>query len=240
MIILLPGALFLSFFAPWIITPLLMLGGAYLCMEGYEKVMDIVRPHSSHGDDDAADDGDKTSLELENEKVASAVRTDFILSAEIMAITLSTVATSPLWLQGGVLAVVGLGMTALVYGAGAAMARSANGAVSAFGRGLVLGMPVFLKVLTWIGMVAMLWVGGGIMVHGLYELGYPAPEKNIQHLATSVAAFVPALTGFVTWFVSAAIAAVIGLIVGAIVEPIAHRGLVPAISGLKGLFNRKV
>lgn len=250
MIILLPGALFLSFFAPWIITPLLMLGGAYLCMEGYEKVMDIVRPHSSHGDDDAADDGDKTSLELENEKVASAVRTDFILSAEIMAITLSTVATSPLWLQGGVLAVVGLGMTALVYGAvalivkaddaGAAMARSANEAVSAFGRGLVLGMPVFLKVLTWVGMVAMLWVGGGIMVHGLYELGYPAPEKTIQHLATSVAAFVPALTGLVTWFVSAAIAAVIGLIVGAIVEPIAHRGLVPAISGLKGLFNRKV
>ncbi|WP_395777890.1 DUF808 domain-containing protein [Aquidulcibacter sp.] len=249
MLILLPGALFLSFFAPWIITPLLMLGGAYLCMEGYEKVMDIVRPHGGHGDEDAADDGDKTSLELENEKVASAVRTDFILSAEIMAITLSTVATSPLWLQGGVLAVVGLGMTALVYGAvalivkaddaGAEMARSENGAISAFGRGLVLGMPVFLKVLTWVGMVAMLWVGGGIMVHGLYELGYSAPEKTIHHFATSVAAVVPVVTGFVTWLVSAAIAAVIGLIIGAIVEPIAHKALVPAFSGLKGLFNRK-
>jgi predicted DNA repair protein MutK len=250
MIILLPGALFLSFFAPWTITPLLMLGGAYLCMEGYEKVMDIVRPHDGHGEDDAAEDaGDKTSLELENEKVASAIRTDFILSAEIMAITLSTVATAPLWLQGGVLGVVGIGMTALVYGAvalivkaddaGAAMARSDNGAIAAFGRGLVLGMPVFLQALSWVGMVAMLWVGGGIMVHGLYELGYPAAEKTIHHLATSVAAVVPALTGFVTWLVSAAIAAVIGLVIGAIAEPIAHKALVPAFSGLKGLFNKK-
>ena len=250
MIILLPGALFLSFFAPWIITPLLMLGGAYLCMEGYEKVMDIVRPHDGHGDDDAADDaGDKTSVELENEKVASAIRTDFILSAEIMAITLSTVATAPLWLQGGVLAVVGIGMTALVYGAvalivkaddaGAALAQSGKGAIAAFGRGLVLGMPVFLKVLSWVGMVAMLWVGGGIMVHGLYELGYPAAEKTIHHLATTVAATVPALAGFVTWLVSAAIAAVIGLVIGAVVEPIAHKALVPAFNGLKGLLNKR-
>ena len=248
-IILLPGALFLSFFAPWIITPLLMLGGAYLCMEGYEKVMDLVRPHDHHGEDDVTDDGDKTSLELENEKVASAIRTDFILSAEIMAITLSTVATAPLWLQGGVLAVVGIGMTVLVYGAvalivkaddaGAAMARSANGAIAAFGRGLVLGMPVFLKVLSYIGMVAMLWVGGGIMVHGLYELGYPTPEKVIHGFATSVAASVPALSGFVTWLVSAAIAAVIGLVIGAIVEPIAHKALVPAFSRVKGLFGQR-
>ena len=250
MIILLPGALFLSFFAPWIITPLLMLGGAYLCMEGYEKVMDIVRPHDGHGDDDAADDaGDKTSVELENEKVASAIRTDFILSAEIMAITLSTVATAPLWLQGGVLAVVGIGMTALVYGAvalivkaddaGAALAQSGKGAIAAFGRGLVLGMPVFLKALSWVGMVAMLWVGGGITVHGLYELGYPAAEKTIHHLATTVAATVPALAGFVTWLVSAAIAAVIGLVIGAFVEPIAHKALVPAFNGLKGLLNKR-
>ena len=250
MIILLPGALLLSFLAPWTITPLLMLGGAYLCMEGFEKVMDIVRPHDGHGDDDAADDGeDKTSLELETEKVESAIRTDFILSAEIMAITLSTVATAPLWLQGGVLAVVGLGMTALVYGAvalivkaddaGAALARSGNGAAAAFGRGLVLGMPVFLSALSWVGMVAMLWVGGGIIVHGLHELGYPGLETSIHHLASSVAAGVPALTGFVTWLVSAAIAAVIGLVIGAIVEPIAHKALVPAFARLKGLINKK-
>lgn len=249
MIVLLPGALILSYFVPWIITPLLMLGGAYLCLEGYEKVMDLVRPHNGHGDNDAADDGDKNPLELENEKVASAIRTDFILSAEIMAITLSTVATAPLWLQGGVLAVVGVGMTALVYGAvalivkaddaGAAMARSTNGGIAAFGRGLVLGMPIFLKVLSYVGMIAMLWVGGGIMVHGLYELGYPTPEKTIHGLATSVASAIPPLAGFVTWLVGAAISAVIGLVIGAIVEPIAHKALVPAFSGLKGLFTRK-
>ncbi|WP_108983874.1 DUF808 domain-containing protein [Candidatus Phycosocius bacilliformis] len=245
MIILLPGALVLSYFVPWIITPILMLGGAYLCLEGYEKVMDLVRPHGAghgHGDDGEAD-FDKSPEELENEKVASAVRTDFILSAEIMAITLSTVATAPIWLQGGVLAVVGLGMTLLVYGAvalivkaddaGVAMARSTVAAVAAFGRGLVLAMPIFLKVLSYIGMVAMLWVGGGILVHGLHELGYPAAEKAIHHLAESVATGLPGLAGFVTWLISAGIAACIGLIVGGIVAPIAHYGLVPAFKAVQ-------
>lgn len=233
LIVLLPGALVLSYFAPWIITPILMLGGAYLCLEGYEKVADLVRPHGEGDGKDVsnAEDESKTPLELENEKVASAIRTDFILSAEIMAITLSTVSTSPIWLQGGVLAVVGLGMTLLVYGAvalivkaddaGMAMAQSANRAVAAFGRGLVVGMPVFLKFLSYVGMVAMLWVGGGILVHGLHELGYPAAEKTIHHLAESVAQNLPALVGFVTWLVSAGIAAIIGLIVGAMVAPLA-------------------
>lgn len=88
-------------------------------------------------------------------------------------------------------------------------------------------------------MVAMLWVGGGIMVHGLYELGYPAPEKIIHGFATSVATAIPALSGFVTWLISAAIAAVIGLVIGAIVEPIAHKALVPAFKSAKGLFSQK-
>jgi uncharacterized protein len=245
MLFLLPGALVMSYFAPWLITPLLMLGGAYLAMEGYEKVADLFGAHGHDDDGDGQDDDiGKTSLELENEKVASAIRTDFILSAEIMAITLSTVATAALWVQGMVLAIVGLGMTAAVYGSvaiivkaddvGAAMARTNNGAVRAIGRGIVLGMPIFLKILTYIGMVAMLWVGGGIITHGLYEMGIKGPETMIKNASYAVAALVPAMKGFVSWFVGASISAVIGLIIGAIVAPLAHKVMLPAIARMRG------
>jgi uncharacterized protein len=244
MLFLLPGALVMSYFAPWLITPLLMLGGAYLAMEGYEKVADLFGAlgHDDNGNG-ADDDVGKTSLELENEKVASAIRTDFILSAEIMAITLSTISAAVLWVQGMVLAVVGLGMTALVYGAvaiivkaddaGAAMARKKSGVVRAIGRGIVIGMPVFLQILTYIGMVAMLWVGGGIITHGLYELGIKAPENAIKHAGSVVAAYVPAIGGFASWFVGAAISAVIGLIIGAIVAPLVHKLVLPTIARMR-------
>jgi uncharacterized protein len=241
MLFLLPGALALSFFAPWLINPLLMLGGAYLAMEGYEKVADMLgwHGHDSHGADEG-DDSDKTPLELENEKVQSAIRTDFILSAEIMAITLSTVAAAAMWVQGLVLAIVGLGMTAMVYGAvaiivkaddvGAAMARGKNAVAASIGRGIVVGMPVFLKILTYIGMVAMLWVGGGILTHGLYEMGIKGPETWIKGVAAHVAAMTPAIEGFMTWLVGASISAVIGLIIGAIVAPLAHKIIMPTIA----------
>lgn len=245
MLFLLPGALIMSYFTPWLITPILMLGGAYLAMEGYEKVVDLFPKADEHGQDDSVnDDLGKTSLELENEKVASAVRTDFILSAEIMAITLSTIATASIWMQGGVLAVVGLGMTAMVYGAvaiivkaddlGAAMARTNNSAVRAIGRGIVLGMPIFLKILTYIGMVAMLWVGGGIITHGLYELGIKAPEQAIKDAGAAVAAIMPVAQGFVSWFVGASISAVIGLAIGAVVAPLAHKVILPLIARATG------
>ncbi len=245
MLFLLPGALLMSFFAPWLITPLLMIGGVYLALEGYEKVADLFGLHG-HDDDGGGldEDAGKTSLELENEKVASAIRTDFILSAEIMAITLSTVAASALWVQGMVLGIVGLGMTAAVYGAvaiivkaddvGAAMARTQFGLVRAIGRGIVLGMPIFLKILTYIGMVAMLWVGGGIITHGLYELGIKGPETAIKHAGSVVAAYVPGMSGFISWFVGAGISAVIGLIIGAIVAPLVHKVMLPAIARLRG------
>jgi uncharacterized protein len=245
MLFLLPGALVMSYFTPWLITPLLMLGGAYLAMEGYEKVADLFGVHGHDDDGDGVDDDvGKTSLELENEKVASAVRTDFILSAEIMAITLSTVAAATIWMQAGVLAAVGLGMTAMVYGAvaiivkaddvGAAMARTQHAPVRAIGRGIVLGMPVFLKILTYIGMVAMLWVGGGIITHGLHELGVHGPEDMIKNAGKSVGALVPAMSGFISWFVGASISAVIGLIIGAIVAPLVHKLMLPAIAKLRG------
>jgi predicted DNA repair protein MutK len=245
MVFLLPGALVLSYFAPWIITPLLMVGGAYLAMEGYEKVADLVGAHGHDEEITGADfDASKTALDVENEKVASAVRTDFILSAEIMAITLSTVATSTIWVQAGVLAAVGLGMTALVYGAvaiivkaddvGAAMALRRNGAVAALGRGIVLGMPVFLRILTYIGMVAMLWVGGGIITHGLHELGVHGPEDMIKRASASVAAFAPNISGFVAWCVGAAISALVGLATGAVVAPLVHKIMLPGLARLRG------
>jgi predicted DNA repair protein MutK len=234
-LILLPGALGLSFIAPWIIVPLLMAGGIFLCLEGYHKVMDLF----CTGHQDAAGDVTTQSpVDLENERVASAVRTDFILSAEIMAITLSSVSASPLWLQGGVLAVVGIGMTFLVYGAvaiivkaddlGVAMARSAQGFISALGRGIVLGMPVFLKVLSTVGMVAMLWVGGGILIHGLHEMGMHGPEKAVLNAAESVARMLPSASGFLNWLTSASLAAVLGLVVGALVNPLVERLILPA------------
>lgn len=247
LLLLLPGALLLSFFAPWAITPLLMAGGAFLCLEGYHKVMDLVRP--GHGDHAEATTAAQTAEELEKERVSSAIRTDFILSAEIMAITLASVATSPVWLQAAVLGVVGAGMTLLVYGAvavivkaddaGVALARSSQGPVRALGRGIVLGMPVFLKVLSLVGMVAMLWVGGGILIHGLHELGVHAPEDAVHHAAEFVAGMVPGVKSFLVWLVGAGISGVLGVIVGSLVDPLSNHVLIPAFQGLKKCFRRK-
>jgi len=231
LLILLPGALLLNYFAPWILTPLLMAGGAYLALEGYEKVADLVRGSSTEADAAAA--LAPASRASEAAKIASAVRTDFILSAEIMAITLATVATSSLGLQAGVLAFVGIGMTVLVYGTvavivkaddvGARMALSGSGVVRIIGRGIVKGMPKLLALLGAVGMVAMLWVGGGIITHGLHELGIHAPEETLQGIGAAAGRAIPAAAGFVSWFVVAAISALIGLVIGAIIAPIAHR-----------------
>ncbi len=241
LLLLLPGALLLSFFAPWAITPLLMAGGAFLCLEGYHKVVDLVRP--GHGDHSEATTTAQTVEELEKERVSSAIRTDFILSAEIMAITLAAVASSPVWLQAVILGVVGTGMTLLVYGAvavivkaddaGVALARQSQGIVRALGRGIVLGMPLFLKVLSLIGMVAMLWVGGGILIHGLHELGVHAPEEAVHHAAEFVASLVPTMHGVLAWLVGAGIAGVLGVIVGALVDPLANHVLIPAYQKIK-------
>jgi predicted DNA repair protein MutK len=246
LLLLLPGALILSVAAPWAITPLLMAGGAFLCLEGYHKVMDLVRP--GHGAHKETTSSAQTPEELEKERIASAIRTDFILSAEIMAITLATVTDSPVWLQAVVLGVVGAGMTLVVYGAvavivkmddaGMALARKPNQAVRGLGRGIVLGMPVFLKLLSLVGMVAMLWVGGGILIHGLHALGVHAPEETVHHAADYVAGMVPAMKSFLTWLVGAGIAAVLGVIVGALVDPLANHVLIPGFQGLKKRLGR--
>jgi predicted DNA repair protein MutK len=237
---LLPGALVLGFLAPWAITPLLMLGGVYLCYEGAEKVHEALWPHAAehHG---AAAVAARDPRQLEEQKVRSAIQTDFILSAEIMAITLASVAVASFWTQAFVLAVVGTGITAAVYGvvalivkaddAGVALAARGWPVTRVLGRGLVLGMPVLLKVLSVVGTAAMLWVGGGIIIHGLEEYGLTALGHAIHAAAEAVAHALPAaVAGAVEWLVSAAAAGVFGLAAGAATIPLVQHVATPALA----------
>ncbi|HEX4767325.1 MAG TPA: DUF808 domain-containing protein [Lichenihabitans sp.] len=231
LLLLLPAALALEAFAPWAIIPLLVIGGAYLCYEGTEKVYEAFVPQAAHPPEAGQDRASETPETLEARKVSSAVKTDFILSAEIMAITLGALPEGTLWEQAVVLALVGIGITAAVYGgvalivkaddAGVALAgwrRAAAWAapVRAFGRSLVLGMPIFLAVLSVVGTAAMLWVGGGIVLHGLDLYGPAAIGDAIDRLADIAAAAVPAMAEATHWAVSATASGLAGLLVGAI------------------------
>ena len=177
LVLLAPLALVLGWFAPFLIPPLLMIGGTYLCFEGYEKVHTIFAGHGQEAAESEAVERISPE-ELERVRTASAVRTDFILSAEIIAITYSTVAEMPLPTQIIVLAAVGVGITVIVYGfvglvvkaddfglwlAGPERSRPAR----ALGRFIVKSMPPFLKLLSYVGTAAMLWVGAGIIAHGI-------------------------------------------------------------------------
>lgn len=224
LLFLLPAALFLGYFAPWSITPLLMLGGLYLCYEGAEKLYEVVMPHGAH-DHEAAVSGTLDPVALENQKVSGAIRTDFILSAEIMALTLASVALSNIYTQAAVLASVGILITILVYGvvalivkaddAGLALAKSSLGVLKLLGRGLVVGVPFLLKGLAIIGTAAMLWVGGSILVHGIAEFGFHGPEHVIEAIATSVASTSNSVTGVLHWLATSAAQAVLGIVAGA-------------------------
>jgi predicted DNA repair protein MutK len=247
LVFLLPAAVALKVFAPWAITPLLMLGGAYLCYEGAEKVFEAVLSHNAHERELVPAGVDARTLE--DEKVASAIRTDFILSAEITAITLAALPQGSIVTQAVVLAVVGAGITGGVYGAvaltvkaddvGAALARnssaSAFGSLSrAVGRALVVGMPAFLQVLSGIGTAAMIWVGGGIILHGLEELGSPGIAQAIHGVADQAAHAVPAAAGAARWIVTAAGSGVLGLLLGGLLIPIVAFVLAPAWKALVG------
>ena len=234
LVILTPVCLLLNNVAPWLLTPLLMLGGLYLAFEGYVKVREMLRGKETTAAS-AAGATAETGAASERVKIAGAVRTDFILSAEIMAITLATVATAPFVTQVTVLVLVGVGMTLLVYGTvalivkaddfGAYLAQTGSGVARGLGRVIVIGMPKLLATLGFVGMLAMLWVGGGIITHGLHELGVHAPEEFVQHLGALAGRFVPAAAGAVSWLVTAAISAVVGVVLGALVSPIGDRVL---------------
>ena len=213
LVIILPVALLLSLFLPWAITPILMLGGAYLCFEGAEKVWEKISPHEEESLVEEL--AELTSTEHEQNMVKGAVRTDFILSAEIMAIALNEVkslAATSIWLEAGVLAFVAIAITIAVYGVvgvivkmddiGLHMAQRENGGSQAIGRGLVKGMPKLLAALSTIGTAAMLWVGGQIIVHGFGV--HPAEFFGLHE-------------GALAWVVDAALCGVVGLAIGAVI-----------------------
>ncbi len=252
LLILLPVALALSYFLPGAITPLLMMGGAYLCYEGAEKVFEAIFPHKAHAHEAGLGSIAIDPQTLEDRKVASAIKTDFILSAEIMAIALSVIPESNVWTQAVVLAIVAVAITALVYGAVAIIVKAddvgvvlaANQSPSALGalirrigRGLVYGMPGFLKLLSIIGTAAMIWVGGGIIVHGLEHFGLNAIGAAIHHAASATAQSVQLLPAAVEWVVGAAGAGVVGLAVGAVLIPVVGYVIAPAWNALKSLLR---
>lgn len=245
LLFLLPAALALSLFAPWAITPLLMLGGAYLCYEGAEKVFEKLFPHAAHAHEAAIGVAGADPQAVEDAKVRAAISTDFILSAEIMAIALATIPEASLASQAAILATVGIGITVVVYGAvalivkaddaGVALARSSSAVVAAVGRGLVKGMPPFLALLSIVGTAAMIWVGGGIIVHGLEGYGVTQPGHLIHDIAHAAGGAVPALGGVVEWIVAATGAGIVGLAVGFALIPVVQSVIVPLIARLRGI-----
>lgn len=243
LVILLPGLLALSAFLPQVITPLLMLGGAYLCFEGAEKVYHVFAPHADPVVE--ADFDPKDATRLEEEKIAGAIKTDFILSAEIMTIALATIESPSFWMQAVTLAVVGVFITTIVYGAVALIVKmddiglhmAANrrtAAARAFGRGLVIFMPKLMSILSSVGTLAMLWVGGNIIIHGMEALGLHEPYASIHHLALAAAALLPQAAGFVEWLVTAACDGVLGLILGLALIPLATRVIGPLWARVTG------
>ena len=252
LLILLPVALALSYLLPWAITPLLMFGGAYLCYEGVEKIYETIVPHQAHAHEAQIGTAALNPQSLEDEKVAGAIKTDFILSAEIMAITLAAVPQEGIVMQALVLALVGISITVGVYGVvalivkaddvGIALAKTDRAAVMgalsrALGRGLVVGMPVFLTLLNAAGTAAMIWVGSGIVVHGLETYGLHAIAQAIHVAAEAAAHTLPAVAGVAEWVVTAALLGVVGLVIGAVSIPLAGFVIAPLWKLLKGVLR---
>ena len=225
--ILVPAALAISAFAPWAVTPLLMVGGAYLCFEGFEKLAhkfmvskeDAAREHAALAR--ALADPALDLVALEQDKIKGAVRTDFILSAEIIVIALGTVEAAPFTQQVAVLVAIALVMTVGVYGlvagivkiddAGLYLSRRASTAAQGLGRLLLAGAPVLMKTLSVVGTAAMFMVGGSILVHGVPAL------HHLVDSAAAAAGSVGAIGPVLKALTPTAIDAVAGVIAGAVV-----------------------
>jgi predicted DNA repair protein MutK len=239
MVVLLPALLLLNAFAPFLITPLLMLGGAYLCFEGAEKVYHWLFPHTDAHVDQDMSIGDPAHLE--EARVKGAIKTDFILSAEIMTIILANIEAGSFWFEAATLAFAGVAVTILVYGTVALIVKmddigvwmAANGLTGlsrGIGRGLVKGMPKLLKVLSVIGTAAMLWVGGSIILHGLDVLGFSWPYDTIHNIAVAVAGG----WGFGEWAVTALLDGIVGVAFGMLLIPVVTRVLGPLTATITG------
>ena len=237
--ILVPAALLISAFAPWLITPLLMVGGAFLCFEGVEKILGLFhKQQKSEGGEIEAEFAEaeatgvspssvrgvrgtpQSAADYEKSKVSGAIRTDFILSAEIMAIALGTVSAKPIWEQGLVLVAVALAITVFVYGLVAGIVRMddvgewlkarSSSVAQALGRGLIASTPWLMRGLSIVGTAAMFLVGGSLLVHGI---------PFIEHWLQGVVAASGAVVGAVLPLL---VHAVVGAVIGAAVVGCVH------------------
>ncbi|WP_448580404.1 DUF808 family protein [Thermaurantiacus sp.] len=235
LLLLMPAFLLLAAFLPALLTPLLMLGGAYLCFEAAEKLLEklgLVSPHA------AQEAGDTPKGDHEQRMVAGAIRTDLILSAEILAIALGELGRYSFFMKAAALGVVSVAVTAGVYGfvallvkmddIGVRLAATGTGVGRATGSALVTAMPRVLNFLSGLGVAAMAWVGGGIIVHGLEKAGPLAALPHAIHAAAhGLGAAVPGLQGPIAWTVSAILSGLFGLLLGS------------ALAGLVMLWHRK-
>ncbi|KAA8720986.1 DUF808 domain-containing protein [Corynebacterium spheniscorum] len=230
LIIILPLALVLSWLAPWALTPILMVGGSYLCFEGAEKVWDKLLGHKASEEEPAGVSGGDAEKRL----VKSAITTDLILSAEIMIISLNEVADQPMLMRTGTLIVVAFIITLAVYGAVAvlvkmddvglhfAQSEERSPVVRKMGRMLVNGMPKVLAIIALIGTAAMLWVGGHIVVSGLNDFGVHLPYQWAHHLADIARNSLGSLAqsgwgASVAWLTDTAFSALFGLLWGSLI-----------------------
>ena len=232
LLFILPAALLLSEFLPGLLTPLLMVGGTYLCFEGAEKIFERLTGHAPEAEEEQA-----TELTAEQEKVlvSGAIRTDFILSAEIMVIALNEVADEAFVSRLAILAVVAIAITVLVYGVvavivkmddiGLSLAQRRAKASQRFGLGLVRAMPKVLGTISAVGIVAMLWVGGHILLVGVDDLGWHGPYELVHDLEHHVHDAAGAAGAALGWLTNTALSAVVGAVVGAVVVAVMH--LVP-------------
>lgn len=233
LVILLPALLLLNAFLPSAIAPLLIVGGCYLCFEGAEKVYQALTGAKDHGPQQAAT---LDAARLEESRVKGAIKTDFILSAEIMTIALASIEDDNFWMLAITLAVVAVFITVLVYGAVAILVKlddiglklsetSETEFVRSFGRGLVAAMPKALAVISTIGTAAMLWVGGSIVIHSLHELGFHWLYDTIKSIAAAGSG--QGSIGLLNWLITAGFDALFGLVLGLALIPVVNAILVP-------------
>lgn len=232
LVILLPALLLLQAFAPWVIPGLLIIGGCYLCFEGAEKIWHALSHHKDPGPQQAAT---LDAAHLEEQRVKGAIKTDFILSAEIMTIALATIDTDSFWKSAVVLAIVAVLITVVVYGAVALLVKIDDIGIRmrqtgqwemtrSIGSGLVSAMPNVLWFISVVGTAAMLWVGGSIVVHALHEMQVSMPYETIKAIAKSIAGEdSPGLL----WLITALIDAMIGFVLGSILMPVVEAVLAP-------------
>lgn len=230
LLILLPGALALSEFLPQAIVFILMLGGCYLSYEGAEKIVEKLSG-AKHGK--TIDEPIEDEAAFEKQRVSSAIRTDLILSAEIMAIALNEVAAETFLTRALVLAIVGLAVTAFIYGAvalivklddiGLHLMEKPGDFAKKVGKLMLNAMPHILTILSVVGTAAMLWVGGGIILHGTHELGFHTLYDASHGLENAVESTTGALGGILGWVTYAAASALLGLVLGAVIFLVLHK-----------------